>query len=116
MAIRHGAIEKKKATTKVRRGQNETQKEKIIPLKQGGWLVNATVSLDELEEVLPITFEAEDVLTLGGFLTEKLQHLPKKGERLLYKKYYFQIQKASMKRVLQVLIFEDKNNHLLSSE
>ena len=47
-------------------------------------------------------------LTLGGFLTEKLQHLPKKGERVLYEHYYFQVQKATPKRVLQALIFRDK--------
>jgi hypothetical protein len=28
---------------------------------------------------------------------------------LLYKNFYFQVQKASNKRVLQVLVFEEKN-------
>lgn len=85
------------------------EEEKIVALKQGGWLVHAVTSLDELEKKLGITFQTEDVLTLGGFLTEQLQRLPKKGERVHYKNYYFQVQKASPKRVLQVLIFEDKN-------
>lgn len=87
----------------------ESTQEKIIPLKQGGWLINASVPLSEVSDILDITFETKDVLTLGGFLTEKLQHIPKKGERLLYKNFYFQIQKASKKRVLQVLVFEEKS-------
>ncbi len=87
----------------------ESAEKKVVKLKQGGWLVHATTSLDELEDILNITFETEDALTLGGFLIEKAQHLPKKGERISYKNYYFQIQKASIKRVLQVLIFKDSS-------
>ncbi len=88
--------------------EHEPETKNIIPLKKGGWLVNASSPLEELEEELKINFETEDCLTLGGFLTEKLQRLPKKGERLSYKTFIFQIQKATPKRVLQVLIFADK--------
>ena len=86
----------------------EESPEKVIPLKQGGWLVNGSIDLEELSEVLNITFEAENAITLGGFLTEQLHHLPRKGERVLFKNYYFQIQHASSKRVYEVLIFEEK--------
>ncbi len=89
--------------------EHEPTPETIIPLKQGGWLVDGGVTLEDLGDLLKIAFETEDSVTLGGFLTEQLQHLPKKGERVLYKHYYFQIQKASPKRVFQVLVFADKN-------
>ena len=87
----------------------EPEIEKITLLQDGGWLIDATTDLSELKNLLQITFEAEDVLTLGGFLTEQLQHLPQKGERLLYKNYYFQVQKATPKRVIQVLVFRQKD-------
>jgi len=87
----------------------ESTQDKIIPLKQGGWLINAVVPLSEVGEMLGIKFETKVMLTLGGFLTERLQHIPKKGERVLYKNYYFQVQKASKKRVLLVLVFEEKS-------
>ncbi len=87
--------------------EHKPTSEKVVPLKQGGWLVDASVALDELGEILGIVFETEDSVTLGGFLTERLQHLPKKGERVVYGKYCFQIQKASIKRVQQVLVFEE---------
>lgn len=79
----------------------------IVPLDQGGWLVDASVELDELADLLRIDFNAEDSVTLGGFLSEKLQHLPKKGERLLYEGYYFQVQQANSRKVFQVLVFHD---------
>jgi magnesium and cobalt transporter len=89
--------------------EHEPIPEKIVPLKQGGWLVDASVTLEDVGEMLTIVFETESSVTLGGFLMEQLQHLPKKGERVLYKGFYFQIQKASQKRVLQVLIFSEKS-------
>lgn len=91
--------------------EHELASEKIIQLKEGGWLVNASMPLEELGEFLSIDFETEGSITLGGFLIEQLQHLPKKGERILYKKFYFQVQKASPKRVLQVLVFKAKSVH-----
>lgn len=90
--------------------EHEPSAQKILKLQQGGWLVDASVPLEDLEKELTIKFKAESSITLGGFLTEQLQHLPKKGERVLYKKYYFQIQKASTTRVQQVLIFEEKTD------
>jgi CBS domain containing-hemolysin-like protein len=90
--------------------EHELATEKIIALQEGGWLVDATIPVEDVEELLGIILESEESVTLGGFLTEYLQHLPKKGERLLYKHFYFQIQKASPKRVRQVLIFAENNN------
>jgi putative hemolysin len=88
--------------------EHEPPIEKIIPLKDNGWLVDASVPLEEIEPLLNITFVTNTVHTLGGFIAEQLQHLPKKGERISYKNFYFQVQKASPKRVLQVLIFQEK--------
>ncbi len=81
----------------------------IVPLERGGWLVNASVSLEKVEDLLRIKFNTKNSITLGGFLTEKLQHLPRKGERVVFETYCFQVQQASSRRVFQVLIFEDSD-------
>jgi len=86
---------------------------KIAQLKEGGLLIEASIPLEELEEFMGITFQTENAVTLAGFLTEQLQHLPKKGERVLYKNYCFQIQKASYRRVYQVAVVEEKNSAIL---
>lgn len=85
--------------------------EKIVPVQEGSWLVDASIDLDELSLLLKISFEVEDAFTLGGFLMEQFQHLPKKDEKFLYKNYYFQVQKASHKRVIQVLIYKENAEH-----
>ncbi|MBT4595098.1 HlyC/CorC family transporter, partial [bacterium] len=56
----------------------------ITELADGGWMINASIVLDNLEELLKIEFEVEDSLTLAGFLAEKMQHLPKNGETITY--------------------------------
>ena len=88
--------------------EHERVNPQIIPLEQGGWIISARTALEELEELLSITFDTDESITLGGFLAEKLQHLPRKGERLFYQGFCFQVQRASARRVFQVLVFEDK--------
>jgi putative hemolysin len=84
--------------------EHEAAANHIVPLKQGGWLANAGVPLEKLASHFNIVFDTEASLTLGGFLTEKLQHVPRKGEKVQYQGLTFRIQKASHKRVRQVLI------------
>lgn len=88
--------------------EHESVSEHIVPLENGGWLVYAGVDLDRIAKLLKINFDSEDVVTIAGFLTEKLQHLPRKGERFTYQGYVFQVQKSTPKRVVQVLIFKEK--------
>lgn len=86
----------------------EPTTEKIVQLKNGTWLTDASVELEKLEEVLGIKFETEGAITLSGFLTEQLQHVPRKGNRLSYKHFQFQVQQASTKRALQVLVLREQ--------
>lgn len=87
--------------------EHENVSSEIVSLEEGGWLVNGSVDLEELEDILHIKFMTEGSVTIAGFLAEKMQHLPKKGERLVYEGFCFQVQQANMRRVFQVLIFKD---------
>lgn len=86
------------------RDEYEAVPEKIIQLRENDWLVDGGVDLDSLSKILNITFNVEDAVTIGGFLTEQLQHLPQKGEEVVYHNYRFTIYQASPKRVSQVRI------------
>jgi putative hemolysin len=87
----------------------------VVPLERGGWLIDAGVSLEKIEDLLSIKIVAENSVTLGGFLAEKLQHIPKKGERAFHEGYCFQVQQANPRRVLQVLVFENKEEFVTSA-
>jgi len=90
------------------RDEHEKVRTEVVPLEGGGWIIDASISLEKIEEILGIKFHVEESVTLGGFLAEQLQHLPKKGEKIKYEGYIFQIQHASPKRVFQVFVFEDE--------
>ena len=89
------------------RDEHEHDHAEIVELEQGGFVMNGNVPLEEAEKALGISFKVEDSVTLAGFLAEKLQHLPKKGERVSYEGYVFQVQRASERRVHQVLVFKE---------
>lgn len=91
------------------RDEHEHIHTNIVPLESGGWLIDAKTTLEDVEDLLDIDFDVEDSVTLAGFLTEQLQHLPKKGERVFYKGFCFQIQQATSRRVFQVLVFEEED-------
>ncbi len=83
----------------------EAVPDKVTLLKSGGYLIDASIELEQLGELLGIEFEAEDALTLGGFMIEQLERVPQSGDRLEYKNFHFKIQQATPKRILQVLVF-----------
>ncbi len=87
--------------------EHEEAPEKVITLDSTSWLVAASIDLDTLGELLGIEFNEEDVISLGGFLTERLQHVPRRGEQVFFKNYYFYVHKACHRRVLQVLVCKD---------
>ncbi|MFH1461657.1 MAG: hemolysin family protein [bacterium] len=92
------------------RDEHESVRSLFVPMEKGGWIVDAKISLENLEELLGVVFNTYESNTLAGFMAEKLQHLPKKGERIYFEGYCFQVQQATTRRVLQVLVFEKKDN------
>ncbi len=76
---------------------------KIIK-KDSEWFVDATIDLDRLHPFLKINFETQTAVTLGGFISERMQHLPKEGESLIYKNFLFIVEKADIKRVISIRI------------
>ncbi|HBL99032.1 TPA: hypothetical protein DDZ86_05330 [Candidatus Dependentiae bacterium] len=95
----------------------ESITEKIYPLPSGGWLADGSIELEKLSAPLKIQFDrSSNVATLGGFMTEQLQHLPKKGEKLHYRGYVFLVQQVTKTKIVQVLIklASEEATHLIA--
>jgi putative hemolysin len=86
--------------------EHEPDDDNIISLSNGTWLIAGSTPLDEVSALLNIPFEVETAVTIGGFLIERMQHVPQKGERLEYNGIVFQVQSATPRRLLKVLIFK----------
>jgi CBS domain containing-hemolysin-like protein len=61
-----------------------------------------TFNLYELEELASITLENEEVTTIGGYVTQKLGHLPKIGETVEIEGFLVTVTKADNRRILQL--------------
>jgi putative hemolysin len=86
--------------------EHESTVGKIMPMGEDEWLVDATITLDDLGKFLCITFVTEHSVSLAGFLAELLEHIPQKDEEVMYKGFLFQIQKATALHVQFVHIFK----------
>lgn len=84
--------------------EHEPAAEMILNADHGTFLIDASMHVSSLADLLKISFETEGSVTLAGFLTEKFQRLPKNGEEITYKGYLFKIEKSNNRRVRQVLV------------
>lgn len=86
--------------------EHESTIGKIMPMGEDEWLVDATITLENLGKFLDITFVTENSVSLAGFLAELLNHVPQKDEEVVYKNFLFQVQKATPLHVQFVHIFQ----------
>jgi putative hemolysin len=76
--------------------EHESTVGKIMPMGEDEWLVDATITLEDLGNFLNITFVSQSgSVSLAGFLTELFQRIPQKDEEITYKNLLLQIQKAT---------------------
>ena len=95
--------------------EHESIQHKIVPLPTGGWLVDGNVSIDMLSDMLKVDFPNAGSATLGGFLTERMQHLPQKDDQFDYQHYQFKITEADLRKVLKVQINHKQSLHLITA-
>lgn len=67
-------------------------------------VVNAKVPLEKLNDLLPQPLPEGEYETLAGFLLNEMQKVPQPGEKYFYRKYIFQISKASDRSIEEVEI------------
>ncbi|HWV15479.1 MAG TPA: TerC family protein [Cellvibrio sp.] len=74
--------------------------------QENGWLLDASIALEELEELLNIQLprEESDYFTLAGLLLEQLQHIPINGEVIIIAGYEFEIKAMEGRRIQQVMV------------
>ena len=82
----------------------EMEKSHVVQTGLLAWLARGDIALSELGALLGVRFEGVQSTTLGGFVTEHLAHIPKRGETVEHQGFLFTIKRASKKRVLYVQI------------
>lgn len=79
--------------------------EDIVCIKEGEYLVNGSVRLEDLNEEIGTHFESEDFESIGGFILGILGRIPKTGEIINYESIRFVIEKVDKSRIMKIRVF-----------
>ncbi len=71
-------------------------------LDDGSYIINTRIDLEEASKILGVPLESEDVHTLAGYLMEKLERVPLKGEKFEINGVAFEVVEGSQQRVKKV--------------
>ena len=79
--------------------------EDIVCIKEGEYLVNGSVRLEDLNEEIGTHFESEDFESRGGFILGILGRIPRTGEIINYESIRFVIEKVDKSRIMKIRLF-----------
>lgn len=78
---------------------SQDEEDNITPGKDGHYRVRALTELEQFNEVFRTTFDDPDVDTIGGFVTDHLGRVPRRGEEILIGPIRFQVLRADARQV-----------------
>lgn len=80
------------------------EQESLIKLRNNTYRVDGSYKLDDLNDALSINLESEDNDSIGGLITEKLDRIPKAGDKLTIGNIWFYVEKASSNRAETIIL------------
>ena len=88
----------------------DRQHNNVISNKNGSFIVYADMPLLNCNEEIGSNFEDKEVSTIGGFLLNKIDKIPQKGEKFNIDDYLFTILEATDKNIEKISIVKIDNN------
>ena len=92
--------------------EHDTDEEKDnileIPAQVNRFRVRAGTSLEQFNDFFSTNFSSEAVETIGGYVTDHLGRVPRRGEKTEINDVAFEIQRADARRVYQLVINIEK--------
>jgi CBS domain containing-hemolysin-like protein len=88
----------------IRDEYDNDEKEPLVKLNEHLYRVAASYKLDDLNDELSLSLESEDNDSVGGYIIEKLDRFPSRGDRLDTDKVEFLIEKAEPNRIVSIIL------------
>ncbi len=84
--------------------QDEYDREEpeVTALEAGGYLFDARIPLDDVQEILDIPLPLEEADSLGGFVYNQLGHIPTAKEQLTFDGIVFEVAEITGRRIRKV--------------
>ena len=92
----------------IRDEYDEDEEKNLINIKvaDNEYLVDGSMRLNDLNDLLDVKLSSEDYDSVGGYVTELLSHLPETGESVVDSGLKFIVEAANEKRKKKVRIFK----------
>ena len=80
----------------------DAEKPELRKVTEDEFVVDGSLGLYELNDLMGLELESADVSTIGGYVTHLIGHLPKSGEQTRIDDYVVTVSKADGRRVIEV--------------
>lgn len=90
------------------RDEYDEEIELISNPEKGVYVVDAKINLNELEEKIGVQFPKNDYETLGGFVSDLMGRIPKRGDETRFENLKITVQEADHRRILKLKILKEE--------
>lgn len=84
------------------------EEDELKEISKGEYLANGSMNLDDINDRLGLELVSEDFDSLGGFMIDRLEHLPAEGEEVDTEEVRLVVEKVNKNRIDKVHIYVKK--------
>ena len=93
----------------IRDEYDQDEEEEFMQLLPDTYRIDASYKLDDINNEIGSNFQSDDNDSIGGYITEKLDRIPKAGERFSIDNFEFIIENATKSRIDSVIMKVNNN-------
>ncbi len=86
------------------RDEHDVEQEQIITLRDGSYLVSASLLVEELQDFLDTDYEQSDYDTVGGLIYDLVGSVPKQGQVIRWNELELEVDKVEGQRIVAVRV------------
>ena len=99
----------------IRDEYDEDEEEELMDLGDGQYLVEGSMKLDDLNDILDLELSSEDYDSVGGLVIDRLEHLPSQGEEVMCGNVRLVVEQVEKNRIDKVHLYvlpEEKEENI----
>ena len=89
----------------IRDQYDEDEEEELMDLGDGQYLVEGSMKLDDLNDILDLELSSEDYDSVGGLVIDRLEHLPSQGEEVVCGNVRLVVEQVEKNRIDKVHLY-----------
>ena len=93
----------------IRDEYDEDEEDELIQLSEGQYLVEGAMKLDDLNHKLNLELTSEDYDSVGGWVIDRLEHLPAQGEEVEWEGVRLVVEQVEKNRIDKIHIYLPEN-------